>query len=389
MNRSLGNLFFGAFKVLAFVAALSAYASVASAGDGDSPFSFFGRMFKSNNDPAPADNPQRLAQNAPTDLVVRIDRLEAQIRQLTGTIEQLQYRNQQLEAQLKRAQDGAGPQTSILMRAPPIGSPVQVAPQAQIAPQAQMAPPQPVVPGRRSDAFDPMQNPTAPGSPQTLGTLSNGPPSPMGPGPSPDVAETPIIGAPGGRELGAPLDLTTIGGNQLGSNQAINPNALPPNTQISSAPQSNTLPPPPTRNLSATGAVASVLPPSGSPRDQYDLGYGYVQHKDYALAEDAFQTFLTKFPADKLVPEAQFWLGESRFQRQRYDAAAEAFLAVSTKHTSSAKAPEAMLRLGQSLAALGQREMACATLAEVGRKFPRATVNVRQGVEREQKRVKC
>ena len=41
----------------------------------------------------------------PGDLPVRLDRLEGALRQLTGTIEQLQYRNQQLESQLKRMQD--------------------------------------------------------------------------------------------------------------------------------------------------------------------------------------------------------------------------------------------------------------------------------------------
>src|SRR6187551_12361 len=34
---------------------------------------------------------------------VRINQLESQIRQLTGTIEQLQFRNQQLEQELTRA----------------------------------------------------------------------------------------------------------------------------------------------------------------------------------------------------------------------------------------------------------------------------------------------
>ena len=33
--------------------------------------------------------------------------------------------------------------------------------------------------------------------------------------------------------------------------------------------------------------------------------------------------------------------------------------------------------------------MACATLGEVGRKYPRASGSVKQGVEREQKRVRC
>ena len=36
---------------------------------------------------------------------MRLDRLEAQIRQLTGAIEQLQHRNQLLESQLQRMQE--------------------------------------------------------------------------------------------------------------------------------------------------------------------------------------------------------------------------------------------------------------------------------------------
>ena len=38
------------------------------------------------------------------DLVTRIGRLEATIRELTGNVEQLQYRNQQLEQQVQRLQ---------------------------------------------------------------------------------------------------------------------------------------------------------------------------------------------------------------------------------------------------------------------------------------------
>jgi tol-pal system protein YbgF len=135
--------------------------------------------------------------------------------------------------------------------------------------------------------------------------------------------------------------------------------------------------------------VASVAPPTDSPKDHYDLAYGYVLRKDYALAEEAFQEFLKRFAGDRRAPDAQFWLGESLFQRQRYDAAASAFLDLSTKHASHSKAPDALLRLAQSLAAMRQKEMACATLAEVNRKYPRASPGVKQGVEREQKRVQC
>ena len=111
--------------------------------------------------------------------------------------------------------------------------------------------------------------------------------------------------------------------------------------------------------------------------------------KDYAVAEESFRNFLKKHPGEKLSSEAAYWLGESLFQRQRYRDAAEAFLNVSTKYETSSKAPDALFRLGQSLAALGEKEAACASLGEVARKFPRATSNLKQSVEREQKRVRC
>jgi len=324
--------------LLASVVALFALAGAVRAQEAGVLDSLFGDVGRTR------DHDRRLAQASMSDLVVRIEQLEAQIRQLTGALEQLQFRNQQLEAQLRRLQDAAPPlpQAHAPAGGPPAAGPV-----------------------RRSDVFDPAQHPTAPGAPRTLGTLPAAPPSAF---PSQDVSEAPPIGAPGGREAGAPLDLTTLG------SQVANPS-------------SEVLPPPPPRNLSSTGAQAAVLPPSATAKDQYDLGYGAILRKDYALAEEAFQIFLQRYPKDKLASEAQFWLGESLFQRQDYRAAAEAFLAVSTKHASSSKAPEAMLRLGQSLAALGQREMACATFAEIGRKYPRASASVRQGAAREQKRV--
>jgi tol-pal system protein YbgF len=324
--------------------------------------------------------PQRSGPDE-AELSVRINQLEGQIRQLTGTIEELQHRNQQLEQQL-RAQGGAVPPQAA--QPVPVGRPPMQA-AAPLPPPVAAAPPPPAPSGgRRGDAFDPTQNPGAPGAPRPLGggpgpvpVQSSANPGPIGE-PPPIIMAEPPVGVPGGRDPGAPLDLSTLAGSGAA--------APPPQQHPASA---TLLPPPPSRNPSATGAGAPVAPPSNSPKDYYDLAYGYVLRKDYAFAEDAFQTFLKKYPGDRLVPDAQFWLGESLFQRQRYDAAAEQFLAISTKHGAHAKAPDALLRLGQSLAALNQKEMACATLAEVGRKYPRASNTVKQGVEREQKRARC
>ena len=148
------------------------------------------------------------------------------------------------------------------------------------------------------------------------------------------------------------------------------------------------LPPPPPRNTSATGQQM-VMAPGNTPKDEYDLAYGYVLRKDYALAEDSLRAFMQKYPTDRLAADAQYWLGETQFQRQRYRDAAENFLEVTTKHEKSGKAPESLLRLGQSLAALKEKEAACATFAEIPRKYPRATAHVKSSAEREQKRVGC
>jgi tol-pal system protein YbgF len=303
------------------------------------------------------------------DLEMRIQQLENHLRQLTGQNEELQYRNRQLEERLRMLQTGeqaapaaqpAMPQSSVAAAPPlqpgpayrqPTYEQQQIAAPAPIAQEAVGSPP--MQGRRRGDAFDPTQNPNAPGVPRALGG-----------GQLPMPAEAPI-GAPGGRGPGEPLDLANTG-VALGG-----PGVVPsPRAPVASP-------------------TLTTLPPSASPKDEFDLGIGYMQRKDYALAEETMRSFARKNPGDPLIADSQYWLGESYFQRQQFRDAAEAFLGVTTKFDKSAKAPDALLRLGQSLAALKEKEAACAALGEVTRKYPRASSGVKAAVDREQKRVKC
>src|SRR5882672_8362219 len=134
-------------------------------------------------------NTGRVAQSS--DLAVRLDRLEAQIRQLTGTIEQLQYRSQQLEGQLRRMQQDAeyrvqdGP-TRTAPSARPVVPAQPIQPQATQPQATQPYSPSspPAAPGRRGDAFDPTNNPNAPGAPRPLGTTA--PSAPLAQSTDPD-----------------------------------------------------------------------------------------------------------------------------------------------------------------------------------------------------------
>jgi tol-pal system protein YbgF len=277
-----------------------------------------------------------LAQDA-ADIVVRLNRLENQMRQSAGEIERLQFENRQLREQLRKFQE------DVEFRFQESGGRGG----AGAAPRPAQSPPPATPPGRRSDAFDPSTTPAAPGAPRPLGQTTPSAPLPGGA----------IAGIIEQDEAGSgPLDLNAVGRGPAGQ-------------------------PPARPSIAATG--------SGDARADYETAYAYVLQKQYEQAEMGFRQFLQSHPRDRLVPDAIFWLGETYFQRNRHREAAEQFLKISTDHSRAAKAPDAMLKLGISLAALGARDQACATFAELGRKYPTAANTVRQGVEREQRRARC
>jgi len=171
----------------------------AHAQEAERPTGLFDRIFSGSERfgggserAAPTD---RTAQMSGSDVVLRLDRLETQIRQLTGVIEQLQFRNQQLEGQLRRLQEDTDYRFQ--------ESSTKGAPRPALQSRPQTPPPQPSAPattgapGRRGDAFDPTQNPNAPGAPHTLGSIGGaGAPSPMSPSMG-DAADEPRAGDEG------------------------------------------------------------------------------------------------------------------------------------------------------------------------------------------------
>ena len=180
-------------------------------------------------------------------------------------------------------------------------------------------------PGRRGDVFDPSQQPQAPGAPRTLGSLSSN---------GAAVRQRAADWRPWRPRRGfaaRPFDsLRQSAGAAVDRRAGARAKLMCPAPR----PWRPRRPAPcamPHRNAPAAGRLAT-LPPSASPQDEYDLAYGYILRKDYALAEQAFRDFLKKYPNERLLPDAQYWLGESFYQRQRYRDAAESFLAVSTKH---------------------------------------------------------
>ena len=111
----------------------------------------------------------RATQASAAGLVVRINRLEEELRQANGRIEELENAQHRLEAQLQKfRQDVEYPaRRSLRRRAAGLGRR-----RGALGARPAGAPPRP----RRSDAFDPNADPNAPGAPRPLGTTPPSPP---------------------------------------------------------------------------------------------------------------------------------------------------------------------------------------------------------------------
>ncbi|WP_454812806.1 tol-pal system protein YbgF [Labrys neptuniae] len=141
-------------------------------------------------------------------------------------------------------------------------------------------------------------------------------------------------------------------------------------------------------NAPEAGAEPAPAAPA-TPEAEYASDYRLIETQRYDQAEAAFRNFVASHPKDKRVPDAIHWIGESLYQRKQYTDAAEQFLKVTKTYSNSRRAPASMLKLGITLAAMGEKDAACAALQAVGSKYPKAGPTILSGADREIKKNAC
>ena len=261
-------------------------------------------------------------------LSIRIDRLEASLRRATGQIEDLQNENRKLAEQVRKFREDV----EFRLSGPGEGAPVA-------APVAE-----PTRPMRKSDAFDPASNPAAPGAPKPIGSST----------------------------ASAPLNL--------------------PSHSADTSPLKPLPTPPPVKQATNDDAAPNFVPsgvPFNDAKEQFKAAVAAYHAGQYADAESLFKAYLDANKGATNAPDAIFYIGETYMQRSRPREAAEQYLKVSTEYAKSARAPESMVRLGLALARLGNTEQACATFAEVGRRYPTASSTVKSSADRESAKLRC
>jgi tol-pal system protein YbgF len=348
---ALASLCIGAASILARAESLWPDVGPSLATNGEKPTQYAQGYGLPPADLGGGDTPYSRPEPDSASLLLRVDRLESQLRHINGQIEQLQFEFRRLTTQLEkfqqdvdfRFQENRGERNSP-------GRPPQKRTEApEFDPSVRTAEPEPGLSEpratRRGDAFDPATDPSAPGAPRMLGRQAARGPSEAAGG---------SFANPDADDIDAPLDLT---GGRARSGM--------------------------------THPSAGFVESANTSGSEFDMGVGQLRQRQYDSAERSFTAFLANSPNDKLASDATYYLGESYFQRGRQREAAEQYLKVSTRYGTSARAPEALLRLGQSLNALGAKEQACAAYAEIARKYPNATPAVKSGAQREARRSRC
>ncbi|MBP5857683.1 tol-pal system protein YbgF [Marivibrio halodurans] len=123
-----------------------------------------------------------------------------------------------------------------------------------------------------------------------------------------------------------------------------------------------------------TASAASGALPDGSVNEQYEYAFSLLRKRDFAAAEAAMRSFVDRHGESDLAGNAMYWLGETYYARGNYRDAAATFLDAYTGYPKNDKASHSLLKLAMSLGALGKTDAACqafSTLRQEGDAGPR------------------
>ena len=105
-------------------------------------------------------------------------------------------------------------------------------------------------------------------------------------------------------------------------------------------------------------------------KSDFDRAKEVLGQGDFRGAADLFATFAETYPGGPLTDDAMYLRGDALHQAGDVPGAARAWLDAFSAAPEGKRAADNLLELGKSLGELGQKNEACATLAEVPARFP-------------------
>lgn len=184
----------------------------------------------------------------------------------------------------------------------------------------------------------------------------------------------------------------SVASSELGgaaSGEAINERGTKLFGVIENEGQPPQIPSGPTGTSAPASQTQSAALSTGTPEEQYREAFGLLRKQDFPAAEAALSSFVSSHPNDPLAGNAQYWLGETFYVRGEFENAAIAFTEGFQTYPDSTKAPDNLLKLGMSLANLGKNEDACTAFGHLIDNFPNASNVVLDRARQERKNRGC
>ena len=146
---------------------------------------------------------------------------------------------------------------------------------------------------------------------------------------------------------------------------------------------------PPAGTGAATPGPQATLAPQGAD-SVYRRALDQLQAGNWSAAEQSFDSFVKSYPEDPRASTASYWIGETYLFRKEFPTAASVFARNYREYGPDApRAPDNLLKLGTALAAMGDRDRACQTFAELAKRHPNASAPIRQAMNREKTAIGC
>ncbi len=149
--------------------------------------------------------------------------------------------------------------------------------------------------------------------------------------------------------------------------------------------------------LAATGSAPADGGLAGGPAPNTGLSAGEAFNQsrqamlagDYAVAEAGFRDYVSAYGDSAKAPEARYWLGKTLTARGAHADAAGSYIAAIRGWPQTSWAPDAVLELSRALIALKKPADACQTLAELARRYPKASTTVQTRAAQARTQAKC
>lgn len=148
-----------------------------------------------------------------------------------------------------------------------------------------------------------------------------------------------------------------------------------------------------TTNASPAPAPATpAVDLAALPQDEegfFNSAHALLLGGDFPGSQQAFTSYLAKFPKGAKAADAQYYLGESLLYQDNFADASGAYAKLIKSYPNSPNAATGMVKLARAMRGMGKTADSCKTLDMMSKQFPKASAVAKQMAAQERQYAKC